>query len=96
MIRCDDASTVVLALTVKIASTDELFVKQHHNLVISVTDHSAAQTERNILPLNRVNVDDSVTNLEIVCGALVERSAPVREPLCENLVRFEKLKTFYF
>jgi hypothetical protein len=43
-------TSVVFAVAVDIAAVEELLIKQHNDVVFGLSDDSASQAERNVLP----------------------------------------------
>ena len=79
-----NGTTVELALAVEVGALQELLVVHYNDLLFSLTHDCTTGSKRHIPPLNRAQVDNSITRLEFVCYILWEWAGPEGEPLHKN------------
>jgi hypothetical protein len=81
IVGVDLASLVGLAVAVDVGATKVLLIEEHHNLVVCLTDHCPAKTERHVLSPSGVDVNDTVPHVIVIYGLGGERLRPIGEVL---------------
>ena len=86
MVRAQVAAPVVLTVAHDVISSQVLLIEEDDHPVVGVADDGTAEAEGHILPLRRVDVDDSVTDLIVVRGLVRVGLRPEGEALLVNEV----------